>query len=108
MRNARFMATRYEFDWDPAKALSNQKKHGVRFEDAMGIFTDKLALSLFDEEHSDNEDRWITLGDDGKGQLLVAIHTYIELGDNRVAIRIISARRPTNREVQFYLEGLGS
>ncbi len=95
---------RLEFDWDPKKATANRRKHGVSFEEAMGVFLDPFALSLFDDDHSDDEDRWITLGRTGPDLLLLVIHTHVEIGADRIAIRIISARRPTPRETHQYEE----
>jgi uncharacterized DUF497 family protein len=95
----------FEFDWDPAKAASNRHKHGVTFDNAMGIFNDPLALSLLDNESGAGEERWVTMGRDAASQLLVVVHTYVELSADRVAIRIISARRPTRHEVRSYEDG---
>ena len=68
---------RYRFEWDPLKAAANAKKHGVTFEQAAGVFKDPMALTLFDEEQSDDdEDRWITLGlTDGQHYLVSYIPT---------------------------------
>jgi uncharacterized protein len=96
---------RFEFDWDPAKAESNHSKHGVTFEDAMGVFGDPLALSLPDNESGQGEERWVTIGRNPASNLLLVVHTYMELSAERVAIRIISARRPTRREARQYEEG---
>jgi uncharacterized DUF497 family protein len=96
---------RFEFDWDPAKAESNRSKHGVTFEDAMGVFGDPLALSLPDNESGQGEERWVTIGRNPASNLLLVVHTYMELSAERVAIRIISARRPTRREARQYEEG---
>jgi uncharacterized protein len=96
---------RFEFDWDPAKAESNRRKHGVAFEEAMGVFGDPLALSRLDEDSGGGEERWVTMGRNPASNLLLVVHTYIELSVERVAIRIISARRPTRREVRQYDEG---
>ena len=52
---------RYEFDWDPAKARQNIQKHGISFERAARVFLDPFAISIFDEHHSGNEDRWATI-----------------------------------------------
>ena len=52
----------YDFDWYPAKAQSNLRKHGVSFRLATTVFRDPLAITLYDENHSDDEDRWVTLG----------------------------------------------
>jgi uncharacterized DUF497 family protein len=98
-------ATRYQFDWDPAKAAVNLAKHGVAFDAAMTVFLDPLARSRFDEDNSDEENRFVTLGEANNGQLLVVIHTYVESAPHRVHIRIISARRPTGREARQYREG---
>lgn len=92
----------FEFDWDPAKADSNGRKHGVAFEQAMGIFNDPLALSRLDDESGAAEERWVTMGRNAAHELLLAVHTYAELAADRVAIRIISARRPTRREIRAY------
>lgn len=51
---------RFEFDWDPTKAESNRRKHGVTFEAAMGVFSGPLALSLLDNESGQGEERWVT------------------------------------------------
>jgi uncharacterized protein len=96
---------RFEFDWDPAKAESNRPKHGVAFEDAMGVFADPMALSLSDEESGQGEERWVTIGRNPASNLLLVVHTWIELSADRTAIRIISARQPTRREVRQYEEG---
>jgi uncharacterized protein len=97
--------TRYEFDWDSAKAQANIAKHGVAFELAMTVFNDPLAMSRFDDDNSDDEPRWVTLGETSDAQLMVVVHTYVEMAPGRVAIRIISARRPTGREQRQYREG---
>lgn len=95
----------FEFDWDPAKARRNAARHGVLFNDALTIFADPLAKTLFDEDHSDMEERWITLGTAADGRLLVVIHTHAEIDGQRVAVRIISARPATKREARQYREG---
>jgi uncharacterized protein len=96
---------RFEFDWDPAKAESNRRKHGVTFEAAMGVFSDPLALSLLDNESGQGEERWVTIGRNPASNLLLVVHTFVELSAERAAIRIISARRPTRREARQYQEG---
>jgi uncharacterized DUF497 family protein len=53
---------RYNFDWDPSKAQQNIQKHTVSFERAATVFRDPNQISIYDEAHSDDEDRWITLG----------------------------------------------
>lgn len=92
----------YEFEWDPTKARNNLRKHRVAFERAATIFLDPEALSEFDEEESGNEDRWITLGLDRTGVLLVVCHTYREETETSARIRLISARKPTRNEAKHY------
>lgn len=92
----------FKFEWDPAKAASNARKHGVNFDDAVTVFQDRLMRSLPDEEHSDLEQRWITLGEARNGRLLVVAHTYQEGDDNGTMVRIISARPATPSERRDY------
>ena len=96
---------KYEFDWDPEKARRNVAKHGVRFDEAMAVFVDPLAMTIFDEDHSDEEERWVTMGMPQGGRLLVVIHTHAEIDETSVAIRIISARAATKREARQYQSG---
>ena len=92
----------YEFEWDPSKARENLKKHRITFERAATIFLDPDALSEFDEDESREEDRWITLGLDRTGVLLVACHTYRKETETSARIRLISARKPTKNEAKNY------
>jgi uncharacterized DUF497 family protein len=92
----------YRFEWDSAKAGSNAKKHGITFERAATIFLDPSAKSLFDTEHSAKEERWITLGLDRPGILIVVSHTYLEESKSIAIIRIISARKATKKETKDY------
>jgi uncharacterized protein len=92
----------YQFEWDPVKARRNLKDHGIAFERAATIFLDPQALSEFDEEHSQAEDRWITLGLDRSGSLLVVCHTYHEETAVGARIRLISARKATKNEARQY------
>jgi len=94
----------YEFEWDPAKAQTNFRKHELDFERAATVFMDPLAVSIPDEEHSEAEGRWITLGKDGTGRYVLVVHTFEALTDDRVRIRLISARRPTKAEILSYEE----
>jgi len=94
----------YQFEWDPLKASSNYRKHGVSFDLAATVFRDPNALSIYDEEHSMDEDRWITLGITSKGQLLVVHHTFRQESRNRFYIRVISSRKATNKEIKQYNE----
>jgi uncharacterized protein len=95
---------RIDFDWDPAKAASNAQKYGVTFEAAMPVFRDAFARSILDPDSSPGEERWITLGEGTTGNLLVVVNTWSEIAADRIAVRIISARRPTTREARQYRE----
>ena len=92
----------YQFEWDPRKARQNLKRHGVTFERAATIFLDRSALSQFDGPHSEAEERWVTLGLDQTGLLLVVCHTF--RGDTELSarVRLISARKATKREEAEY------
>lgn len=87
------------FEWDPAKAASNAKKHKVTFEVAKTVFYDEFAVQFFDEEHSDTEDRFLLLGMSSDARLLLVCHCEREGGE---VIRIISARKATESEAQYY------
>lgn len=95
---------RYYFDWDPNKAKSNWKKHGIGFEQASTIFLDPRMITVFDTEHSEREDRWATIGIDKNGVLLVVLHTFQQLDANCSRIRMISARKATKDEIKQYRE----
>ena len=90
------------FEWDPAKASSNLKKHQVSFEEAMSVFYDDFAVQFFDDAHSVAEDRFIMLGLSSSARLLVVCHC--ERGEGEV-IRIISARKATRGEATHYRGG---
>ena len=90
---------KYLFEWDPEKAGSNLKKHQVSFEEAGTIFEDPQYISFIDEEHSADEERYITIGLSTRNRLLMVAHA--ERGDQ---IRIISARKATKNEEKFYQE----
>ncbi len=86
-----------EFEWDETKARKNWKKHGVSFEEACSVFGDPLSLTIADPLHSDDEDRFITLGESVGGRLLVVVST-----DREEKVRIISARIASGRERRDY------
>ncbi|HEY5297803.1 MAG TPA: BrnT family toxin [Verrucomicrobiae bacterium] len=92
----------YNFEWDVRKAVANIHKHDVSFETAATVFRDSAAMSLFDQKHSADEDRWITLGLDNRGQLLVVCHTWRETGSGAASCRIISARKAGKKEAAQY------
>ena len=88
-----------KFDWDPSKASSNARKHGVSFEEARSSFYDEFAVQFFDEENSIDEDRFLLLGMSSRARLLLVCHCERASGN---LIRIISARKATKRESAFY------
>ena len=88
-----------EFEWNPSKSRANFKKHGIEFNEAQSVFYDDFALQFFDEEHSEQEDRFIMLGLSNEARVLVVVHCERSNGD---VIRIISARKATSSERQYY------
>jgi len=88
-----------EFEWDPKKSASNERKHEVTFQEASTIFSDRLAMTFADPDHSDDELRHITFGLSKNGRLLVVAHT-----DRGNKIRIISARLMDRKERKIYEE----
>ena len=92
----------YHFEWDPDKAARNLRKHGISFYRATFVFKDPLMLSIFDTEHADHEDRWVTIGHDEHGIILVVVHTFLPIDEEHAEIRIISARKATKHERMQY------
>ena len=92
--------TELRFEWDPAKAKDNRRKHRVSFEDAKSVFLDENALLIADPEHSDGEDRFILLGFSASLRVLTVCHCY-RRGDD--VIRIISARKADRAERAEYV-----
>ena len=86
-----------EFEWDPEKAIHNSHKHGVSFREAAMVFNDTLAITYYDDAHSYDEQRFVTLGISDVGRVLVVCHTLIGK-----YIRLISARKATRHERNFY------
>jgi len=89
-----------EFEWDPAKAAENLRKHKVGFDEAATVFGDPLALTFADPDHSDVDERHLTFGLSRQNRLLIVSHTA-----RRPRIRIIGARRMSHRERKIYEEG---
>jgi len=90
----------YEFEWDPAKADENLRKHGVGFEEAVTVFADSLALNMPDPSHSAEQERYLVLGSSNRARLLVVANA-----ERNTRTRIISARKATRRERHDYEEG---
>ena len=89
-----------QFEWDPKKAVKNKRKHGIAFDEASTVFSDPLAITFADPDHSFDEDRHLTFGLSIQERLLVVSHTS---HGNRT--RIISARPLTRQERNIYEEG---
>jgi len=89
-----------KFEWDPKTASSNLRKHEVSFEEAATALRDPMSATGNDPDHSIMEERFITFGVSGRGQLLVFSHT-----DDGGVIRIISARLASKGERKVYEEG---
>ena len=77
-------------------------KHSVTFAQAATVLLDPLALTVFDADHSETEDRWFTLGMSSDGQLLAVAHTYQPSESDRIRVRIISAREAKRPERERY------
>ncbi len=92
------------FEWDRDKENENLRKHGVSFGEASTVFRDALASAVPDLEHSEQEDRWITVGLSEQGRLVRVVHVDIE-EDGALTIRIISARPADRRERNAYEQG---
>ncbi len=90
------------FEWDEAKAAANRKRHQVSFEEAKSIFFDEFGVQFFDDDHSNEEERFLMLGMSSGAKLLIVCHCE---RDHGATIRIISARRATKRESAFYRGG---
>jgi uncharacterized DUF497 family protein len=89
------------YEWDPRKAQTNRRKHGVSFEEAASVFQDARAITFDDPDHSEDEPREITIGVSTKGRVLFLSHC-----DRDGRIRIVSARRATPNERKQYAKGL--
>jgi len=88
-----------DFEWDPEKAARNLSKHKVSFSEAATVIEDPLSLTIPDPDHSEEENRLITLGTSARGRLLMVAH--VERGDR---LRLISARMLTRSERKTYEE----
>jgi uncharacterized protein len=92
-----------KFEWDDTKNESNQRKHGVSFDEAKSVFYDSDAIQFFDTEHSaTDEERFLMLGISSKLRILLVCHCVRE---NNEIIRIISARQATKNEIKHYTKG---
>ena len=94
-----------KFEWDPNKEKANKQKHGVTFLEACYVFADRFMLSLYDDEHSGEEDRWVTIGQT-PGNVLVVVHTVTEKRGTEL-VRIITARKANKHESKQYYDRRG-
>src|SRR6266545_6867183 len=85
------------FEWDEVKAAANLEKHGISFDEAQTVFGDPHTMTIFDDLHSDSEDRFIDIGMAATGRILVVVYT-----ETAERIRIISGRRATSKERRHY------
>ena len=86
-----------KFEWDLNKAKKNLQKHNVAFSEAATIFSNRLSITVYDPDHSEQEDRYITIGISSSGRFLIVAH--MDQGDRT---RIISARELTRKERKEY------
>ena len=91
--------SRIIFEWDDEKNLRNLKKHDVSFDEAQSVFFDDFAIQYWDEEHSNQEDRFLMLGMSSRMRILLIVHCYRKSDS---IIRIISARKATKNESKEY------
>ena len=89
-----------EFEWDPAKAAENARKHGVAFEEAATVFADPLSSVFADQDHSVAEERLVLVGRSDRGRVLAVMFT-----ERPPAVRLISARPVTRPEREAYEAG---
>ena len=87
------------FEWDPEKAKENFETHGISFDEASTAFGDILSLAIYDPLHSDEEDRFVLIGNSHRNRLLVVVHTV-----RADRVRLISARKATKKERKQYEE----
>ena len=92
-----------QFSWDARKARYNTNKHKVSFEEASTVFYDENAIEFFDSEHSEKEDRFLMLGLSWRLRIIVACYCLRKKG---LEIRIISARKASRKEENFYYEAV--
>jgi uncharacterized protein len=88
-----------KFEWDDSKAVSNLSKHRVSFDEAKTVFDDPLYIDFYDPDHSDNEERYLIVGESSRRRLLIVSYT-----ERKDLIRIISAREVTKSEREAYEE----
>ena len=92
-----------QFEWDLDKEKINIAKHKLNFTDACHVFADVFQLNLYDESHSDDEDRWISIGEIPVMKIVVVVHTLKQgQNSNDSRVRIISVRKADKKEREAY------
>ncbi|UBF28765.1 BrnT family toxin [Kovacikia minuta CCNUW1] len=89
-----------QFEWDDNKAASNLSKHRISFEEAKTVFDDPFYIDFYDPDHSEDEERYLVVGESNQGRLLIVSYT-----ERENSIRLISAREVTRTEREAYEEG---
>ena len=92
-----------KFEWDPNKNEINKKKHRISFEEATTVFYDEYAILFDDPDHSEEEERFLIIGVTSQEKVCIVSHCY---RGNDQKIRIISARKATQREKNVYFDNL--
>jgi uncharacterized DUF497 family protein len=87
------------FEWDEKKAIDNLKNHKVSFDEAITVFSDSFSATIYDQDHSLNEQRYIDIGTSDRDRILVVVYT-----ENSGNVRIISCRKATLKERRIYEE----
>ncbi len=96
----------HQFTWDPLKAQVNIQKHKISFDAASAVFNDPLAITVFDDSHSnDQEERWATIGQIQGQLLVVVVHQVLADDGSTIHLHLISARPATSHELRQYQEG---
>jgi len=96
----------FEFEWDEIKAVANLPKNNVSFDLSCTVFHDPRILTVADVEHSENEERWFSVGCANNGLMLPVVYVWIQSGSATAGIRLISARKASRAEVRQYEESL--
>ena len=97
-------ARQVQFEWDKGKGAANLHKHGVPFDLARTVFRDPQLLTVPDLEHSDDEQRWFSVGCASNGAILSLVYLWAEPNAETARIRLISARKATRNEILQYQE----
>ncbi|MCL2352191.1 MAG: BrnT family toxin [Firmicutes bacterium] len=92
-----------KFEWDEKKNEINIIKHGISFQEAKTVFDDENAVLIYDEIHSEYEERFILIGEDMLFRELTVCHCY--RGNRDDIVRLISARKATTSEIKLYISG---